>query len=291
MTVRATCNVLVVVVFCATFVVAQKATTPVAGESRKLPSGIEVVWIPAGEFMMGSTDAEIDEVVRECQRYNKVCNRDYWTNEIPKHSVKIKTGFWLGRYEVTQAQWRSVIGNNPSLFSKCGDECPVDHVSWDDIQIFLQRLNAKKDGYTYRLPSEAEWEYAARAGTTTTFAFGDTLNSRQANFSGNFPFRSNKKGPYLAKTVPVGSYKPNAWGLYDMHGNVWEWVQDIWKNGYDGLSVDGSANLSLGDPKLHVLRGGSWFYSGLNTRSAERGRVSSDDRVNDYGFRIVVTPR
>ncbi len=155
-----------------------------AGTVRKMPSGIELAYIPQGEFMMGSTDAEIDEALYECKKYNAECKREYFTPESPKHRVTIREGFWMGRYEVTQSQWQSVMGDNPSKFSDCGGNCPVEQVSWDDIQVFLKRLNAKNDGYVYSLPSEAQWEYAARAGTTTPFAFGDSLNSSQANFAG-----------------------------------------------------------------------------------------------------------
>ena len=176
--------------------------------------------------------------------------------------------------------------DNPSEFADCGSNCPVERVSWDDIQVFLKRLNAKDDGYEYSLPSEAQWEYAARAGTTTAFAFGDSLSSSQANFNGESPYASTK-GTNIGKTVSVGRYQPNAWGLYDMHGNVWEWVQDIYNFGYSGLPTDGSANVSVGNSNFRLLRGGSWNSSGSLTRSAQRFRYISDVRNNGAGFRVL----
>jgi formylglycine-generating enzyme required for sulfatase activity len=196
----------------------------------------------------------------------------------------------MGRYEVTQGEWQSVMGDNPSNFIDCGTRCPVERVSWDDIQVFLKRLNARDSQYEYSLPSEAQWEYAARAGTTTAFAFGDSLNSTQANFHGNYPYASTK-GAYLQKTAPAGSYSPNAWGLYDMHGNVYEWVQDVYASSYSGLPTDGSANLSVGDSSVRVLRGGSWNFSANGTRSAYRPRDLPSVRYISNGFRVAARPR
>src|SRR5205085_11701074 len=169
-------------------------------------AGVEFVWILAGSFMMGSENGDSDEK--------------------PAHRVTISEGFYMGKYEVTQAQWQAVMGNNPSNFKGC-DNCPVEQVSWDDAVSFIAKLNAQNDGYTYRLPTEAEWEYACRAGTTTAFAFGDSLSSEQANFDGDYPYGGAPKGVYRQKTTSVGRFQPNAWGLYDMHGNVWEWCEDI----------------------------------------------------------------
>jgi formylglycine-generating enzyme required for sulfatase activity len=183
------------------------------------------------------------------------------------------------------------MGDNPSYFKDCGANCPVEQVSWDDIQIFLKRLNSRDSQSQYRLPSEAEWEYAARAGTTTAFAFGDSLNSSQANFDGNYPYGNAPKGKYLQKTINVGSYQPNAFGLYDMHGNVWEWVQDIYKNNYSEVSADGSANVSVGDLSMRVLRGGSWLNYGNGCRSASRFGDAPATRYADYGFRLVARAR
>ncbi len=248
--------------------------------------GMEFVYIPPGEFMMGSSDAELDEVLYECKKYLPECKRGPFTDESPKHRVSIREGFWIGKYEVTQGQWQAIMVDNPSEFADCGSNCPVERVSWDDIQVFLKRLNAKDDGYEYSLPSEAQWEYAARAGTTTAFAFGDSLSSSQANFNGESPYASTK-GTNIGKTVSVGRYQPNAWGLYDMHGNVWEWVQDIYNFGYSGLPTDGSANVSVGNSNFRLLRGGSWNSSGSLTRSAQRFRYISDVRNNGAGFRVL----
>lgn len=260
------------------------------GTVRKNSIGLELVYIPAGEFMMGSSDAEIDEAVFEAKKYSTSAERSWFINESPKHRVTIKDGFWMGKFEVTQAEWQSVMGDNPSRFADCGGNCPVEQVSWYDIQVFLKRLNDKNDGFEYSLPSEAQWEYAARARTTTAFAFGSSLNSTQANFDGNYPYASTK-GNYIDKTVKVGSYQPNAFGLYDMHGNVWEWVQDIYNSTYSNLPVDGSANLSVGDSSLRVLRGGSWYDYGDFCRSAVRFRNAPASRYNSFGFRVVARAR
>jgi formylglycine-generating enzyme required for sulfatase activity len=147
------------------------------------------------------------------------------------------------------------------------------------------------DGHTYRLPSEAEWEYACRAGTTTAFSFGDSLSSTQANFDGNYPYGNASKGEYKQKTVPVGSYQPNAFGLYDMHGNVWEWCEDIYADSYKGLPTDGSANVSVGDSDFRVSRGGSWDLNGNFLRSAIRDRDGAGARYDIYGFRVVAVSR
>ncbi len=263
-----------------------------AGTVRKNPLGMELVYIPQGEFMMGSSEAEIDEALYESKKYNIniVCKREIFTPQMPKHKVTITNGFWMGKYEVTQGQCQSVMGDNPSKFTDCGANCPVEQVNWDDIQVFLKRLNAKNDGYEYSLPSEAQWEYAARAGTTTAFAYGDSLNSSQANFDGNYPYASTK-GTYIRKTVTVGNYRPNAWGLYDMHGNVWEWVQDIYNSSYQDLPSDGTANLSVGDSSVRALRGGSFADLATGARSANRGREASSVRDVFGGFRVAARGR
>jgi formylglycine-generating enzyme required for sulfatase activity len=239
--------------------------------------GMEFVKIPSGSFMMGSPTSE----------------KDRWDNESPQHKVTINYEFYLGKYEVTQEEYEKVMGTNPSSFKNC-PRCPVEQVSWNDAQEFIKKLNAKKDGYEYRLPSEAEWEYAARGGKEgKVFGVGDgnNLSSEEANFDGNYPYGNASKGKYLAKTVNVGSYKPNDFGLYDMHGNVWEWVADIYNKDYNGLSVGGSANMSVGDSSLRVLRGGSWNNDGLVCRSAFRFWVAPDFRYYDLGFRVAVRPR
>lgn len=236
------------------------------GDVKKNSMGIEFVWIPPGETVIGSP-------LTEWGRGN---------DEDPQLKAKIAVGFWLGRFEVTQGQWESVMGDNPSHFSECGPGCPVETVSWDDAKEFISRLNQRKDGLVYSLPTEAEWEYAARAGTTTVFAFGNTLESTQANFDGtaqyaNYTFENFNTGPNLGKTVKVGSYQPNRWGLYDMHGNVWEWVQDRYRSTYgkDSKWQD-----------KRVLRGGSWTDPGIALRSANRLRELPTERSKYFGFRV-----
>lgn len=252
-----------------------------AGATRKNSIGMEFAFIPVGEFLMGSSDTEIGR------------NKD----EEPQHRVTIKEGFYMGRYEVTQAQYEAVTGS----LTKCdygqldenvlGSMRPVVCVSWSDAKEFIRKLNAKNDGFTYRLPSEAEWEYAARAGTTTAFSFGDSLSSNQASFDGRSPYGNGAKGDYKGKTMPVGSYQPNAWGLYDMHGNVWEWVEDIYnENGYAGLPSDGSANTSKGDTFSRVARGGAFDSEANSTRLSYRDRKSANFRSVQFGFRIIAVP-
>jgi formylglycine-generating enzyme required for sulfatase activity len=163
-------------------------------------------------------------------------------------------------------------------------------VNWDEAQEFIRRLNALKDGFIYRLPTEAEWEYAARAGTTGPFAFGGSLTSSQANFDGNYPYGGTAKGPYLESTSPVGNYQPNAWGIYDMHGNLMEWCQDWYSDGYYGSSTGA-------DPKgpstgtSRVLRGGSWYSNAVGVRSALRDTNSPVGRHDFIGFRVVAAAR
>jgi formylglycine-generating enzyme required for sulfatase activity len=268
-----------------------KADQGKAGDVVKNKIGMEMVWIPAGSFMMGSTETEVDEALNQCKKeFGDECKREWFAEETPRHSVTISQAFLMGKYEVTQGQWQAVMGTNPSNFRNCGSDCPVERVSWDDAQEFVKKLNARNDGYEYRLPSEAEWEYACRAGTTTAFAYGDTLNSSQANFNGDYPYNSTK-GQYLQKTVTVGSYRPNAWGLYDMHGNVWEWVQDISNSNYQGVRADGAANGNVGDSSYRVVRGGGWNYGGNNTRSAYRNRNTPAKRNGNKGLGLRVAAR
>jgi formylglycine-generating enzyme required for sulfatase activity len=224
--------------------------TPSPGAVVKNSGGMEFAYVPAGNFQMGSTNGE-----------------EY---ELPVHQVTFARGFYMGRYEVTQAQWQKVMGNNPSTFSTCGENCPVEQVSADDAQEFIKKLNATNDGYTYRLPSEAEWEYACRAGTTGDYA-GD-LNA-MGWYTTNADF----------KTHPVGQKQANAWGLFDMHGNVAEWVMDYQHNNYNGAPTDGSAwGKDVSEDRME--RGGSWTFDAKRVRSArhpgsprlslERRRVS-----------------
>jgi formylglycine-generating enzyme required for sulfatase activity len=220
---------------------------------------IDMVLIPAGSFTMG-TDKNIDEK--------------------PPHTVYVQS-FLIGKTEVTQKQWQYVMGSNPSRFSACGPECPVENVSWNDIQEFIAKLN-QKTGQKYRLPSEAEWEYAARAGTTTEWSHGND-DSRL----GNYAWYSQNSG---SKTQAVGQRLPNAFGLFDMHGNVWEWTQDCWHGTYAGAPADGSSWIAGCSANYRVLRGGSWNYGSADLRSASRGRDGPGDRYLINGFRLARTP-
>ncbi|MBK7000374.1 MAG: SUMF1/EgtB/PvdO family nonheme iron enzyme [Rhodoferax sp.] len=217
----------------------------------------EMVVIPGGSFQMGSNDGDSDEK--------------------PVHTVNVRS-FAMGKYEVTQGQWKTVMGSNPSRFTDCGDDCPVEKVNWDDVQEYIKKLNARS-GKQYRLPSEAEWEYAARAGTTTTYFWGNDIGKNNANCDGCGSRWDNKT------TAPVGSFKANGFGLYDMSGNVWEWVQDCGNNSYSGAPSDGSAWMS-GNCGQRVLRGGSWHNSPGYARAAIRFGNGTTFRNNDHGFRL-----
>jgi len=222
--------------------------------------GVKFALIPAGEFSMGS---QADEK----ERFD-------W--EGPVHNVKIPKPFYLAIYPVTQQQWKMLMGENPSYFK--GDNLPVEQVSWEDVQRFIRKLNEKEGSDKYRLPSETEWEYAARAGTTTRYYFGDGV-SELPDYAW---YSDNSEG----RTHPIGQKKPNHWGLYDMHGNIWEWVQDMWHNNYDGAPTDGSS-WEGGDNSNRVLRGGSWRSIAGSCRSAFRRTRGAVDRRHRFGFRLV----
>jgi sulfatase modifying factor 1 len=246
---------------------------PGVGEAWKDPiTGMEFVGIPKGCFQMGSPASEPD--------------RD--SEEEPVHQVCLD-GFWMGKYEVTQAQWRKIMGNNPSNFQ--GDTRPVERVSWNDVQTFLQTLNKKSGknpplplpGGEFRLPTEAEWEYAARAGTQTAYSFGN-----DANQLGDYAWYGANSGN---RTHPVGQLKPNGFGLYDMHGNVSEWCQD-WYDSYLKESVSNPQGPDSGSSR--VIRGGSWSRGAGSCRSAVRSYDAPDDRFDSLGrgvgFRLLRTP-
>jgi formylglycine-generating enzyme required for sulfatase activity len=201
--------------------------------------------------------------------------------------VTLTRGFYIQTTEVTQGQWKAVTGSNPSRFSSCGDDCPVKKVSWEDVQEFIQKLNARGQG-TYRLPTEAQWEYAARAGTDTPFYFGDCLSTNQANYDGNYPLSGCSKGRYRETTIPGGSLNaPNAWGLHDMHGNVYEWCAD-WYGDYPSGSVTNPTGPSTGSNR--VGRGGSWSIDAGGCRSANRSSGSPGGRSGNLGFRLSRQP-
>lgn len=242
------------------------------GTSRTVDLGggvkLDLAWIPAGSFTMGSPAGE----------------KDRGGDEGPQHRVAFAQGFWMGQTEVTQAQYEQVMGRNPSKWK--GADLPVENVSWNDAQEFCREAS-RILGAEVRLPSEAEWEYACRAGTTTPFHYGDSLDSTMANFAGNYPYGNGRKGEYRQRTIPVKSFRPNAWGLFDMHGNVWEWCEDCYHDTYNGAPTDGTAWLSPSGSS-RVLRGGSWSFSAWGCRSAYRGRRGPGGAGIIYGFRVVV---
>jgi formylglycine-generating enzyme required for sulfatase activity len=250
---------------------AEAKRRPPRGASVRNQIAMELVWIPPGNFMMGSKDGR--------------------SNELPVHQVSIKDGFYMGRFEVTRPQWQALTGKDDPRWSTCEGICPVTYASWDDAQKLIQKLNQLNDGFMYRLPSEAEWEYACRAGTTTAFAFGDSLSSDQANFNGNLPYGSAAKGLFRDRPIAVGSFQPNAFGLYDMHGNVVEWCQDWYHSSYDSAPNDGSAWLNGGNQTHRVARGGSYGAEADAARSAFRFGWPPDGQYLYSGFRVVAVPR
>jgi eukaryotic-like serine/threonine-protein kinase len=226
-----------------------------------------MVQIPPGTFTMGSPAGE--------------AQRD--KDESPQHQVTVP-GFFMGKYEVTQAQYQAIMGNNPSRFK--GDTKPVENVSWDDAVEFCQKLS-QKTGRKYRLPSEAEWEYACRAGTTTPFYFGETITTDLVNYDGNYPYASAPKGQYRQETTDVGKFLPNPFGLYDMHGNIWEWCEDVYNENYQSAPRDGSAWLTGKNNNTKMLRGGAWDHDAWYCRSALRLNYAPANRNFDVGFRVV----
>jgi formylglycine-generating enzyme required for sulfatase activity len=244
---------------------------PCPGDTQTYDLGggvqLEMVYIPPGEFMMGSPANE--------------ANR---SNDETQHRVKLTKGFWMGKHEVTQEQWERIMGNNPSNFK--GVKNPVEQVSWNDCQEFVGKLNGMVSGRRFRLPTEAEWEYACRAETTAPFHYGESLDATMANFDGNYPYGLGAKGEYRQKTVAVGSFQANKWGLYDMHGNVWEWCQD-WYGDYPTSAVSDPAGPGAGD--VRVIRGGGWVGNAGFCRSAYRSWNGPGNRGDGLGFRLART--
>lgn len=236
---------------------------------RDCPECPDMVALPSGSFNMGANDGDTDEA--------------------PVHRVALAKPFAIGKTEITQGQWRAVMqdqrrsitGNDPSFFSSCGDDCPVEQVSWNDVQIFIQKLNAKTRKQ-YRLPSEAEWEYACRAGQRQRYCGSDDVDSVAW-----YGASADAEGNSGKATTRVGSKEANAFGLYDMSGSVWEWTEDSYHDNYKGAPGDGRAWQS--DGKRRVLRGGSWFNGLQSVRAASRHKDAPTFRSKFVGFRLVRT--
>jgi len=243
---------------------------------------LEMVAIPGGTFLMGSSP-----------------NEEYsFDDEYPQHQVTVPP-FFMGKYPITQAQWKEVASRTdlkvkqdldlkPAHFKDHpdSDSRPVEQVNWYDAVEFCARLSKLKEGREYRLPSEAEWEYACRAGTTTPFYFGETITGELANYRSSETYADEPNGEYRNETTPVGQFPPNAFGLYDMHGNVWEWCADTWHDNY-GAPTDGSAWIENGNDNRSPLRGGSWFSNPYDCRSAYRTYYDRRDYITCYSFRVV----
>ena len=236
-------------------------------------------WIPPGEFWMGSP-------VSEPERFD----------DEARHRVVLTQGFWLADSACTQALWRAVLGENPSRFQDDPDN-PVERVSWNDIsERFLPELNRCVAGLESGLPTEAQWEYACRAGSGTPFWFGDQITTEEVNHDGFYPYNNGPQGEYRERTVPVKALPANGWGLYQMHGNVWEWCADVFGEYPTGEVTDpnGPADLAGEDAaaagRRRVLRGGSWIRHGGGCRSARRNASEPDERNGNIGFRLARGP-
>jgi formylglycine-generating enzyme required for sulfatase activity len=270
---------------------AQGFLEPLGAEAVEAPS-LTMLWIPPGRFWMGSPE---DEPERR-------------SDEGPQHLVQLQ-GFFLAQTPITQAQWRKVaqwrptkgegawnqkLNPNPSYFK--GDQRPVESVSWEDAMEFCRRLS-QRTGRRYSLPSEAQWEYACRAGTTTPFHFGSTISTKLANYNGNSVYGDGEKGEYRQQTMDVASFPANPWGLHDIHGNVWEWCADHWHGNYEGAPEDGSAWIdeeakeNKNSMNRRLLRGGSWHSLPALCRSAFRLNVRPDIRNYGIGFRVCCLPQ
>ena len=268
---------------------------------EELPNGVtlEMVHIPGGTFIMGTEDAKIERLVK---KYGS----ERFRRETPRHKVTV-SDFYMGKYPITQKQWKAIASLDvieqqlelePSVLSG-KDNHPVEQVSWDDAQEFCRRLSrhTKKQ---YRLPSEAMWEYACRAVIDNKqlpitsysskkyppFYFGETITGELANYNAIEKFANESSGKFRQRTTAVGSFSPNAFGLYDMHGNVWEWCEDDWHDNYQDAPNDGNAWLSK-DTSVKVIRGGSWGFKPYSCRSAYRFDFIRDDHSDDIGFRVV----
>jgi formylglycine-generating enzyme required for sulfatase activity len=254
---------LVVILFAAARLRAPTTDHPSTAWTERV-AGIEFVRIPAGTFTMGTPAGEAG---REGQ-------------EVP-HTVTLSRPFYLGKYEITQGQWTKVMGSNPSEFTSCGPSCPVERVSLQDIEEFLRRLNAQGES-GYRLPTEAEWEYACRAGGTEPFGHTASLSSREANINGEYPYNAPKGGS-RNETTRVGYFQPNPWGLFDMSGNVWEWTADAYCAYPAGAVTD---PIGACPSEYRVIRGGSWKFDGNSARCGLRYTHRPQDSGPSLGFRL-----
>jgi formylglycine-generating enzyme required for sulfatase activity len=236
-----------------------------------------MVVMPAGSFTMGSPENEKDRV----------------ENEGPQHRVTFSQSFAVGRFSVTFDEWDACVADGGCNNYRPNDQGwgrgrqPVINVSWDDAKAYLTWLS-RKTGKTYRLLSESEREYVTRAGTTTPFWWGSSISTNQANYYGDYTYGTGAKGEYRKKTMPVDSFQPNPWGLYQVHGNVWDWVEDCYHDAYSGVPSDGSA-WTNGDCKIRVLRGGSWVGNPWDLRAARRNGSTTVTRYNANGFRLART--
>lgn len=278
------------------------ALMPTAGSPVADPSGVlrdrfidgtgvgpDLVLIPTGRFQMGSHEHEHAMAIKAGAQKN------WLDRETPQHWVGIEQPIAMGRFPVTVGQWRQFVratgweSQSDTDWRAPGfaqdDDHPVIGVSWMDVQLYLRWLSGKT-GQTYRLPSESEWEYACRAGTKTAFSFGDSITTEQANYDGNYTYNGSPRGVFRQGTTKAGTFPPNPWGLFDMHGNVWEWTQDVVHDSYVGAPVDGSAWEEGGDPVRRILRGGSWLYNPRYLRSSVRNGYSAVLANDIVGFRV-----
>ena len=296
--------------------ITQSQTKQIELFTEDLGNGIllEMIKIPAGKFWMGQTETEKQELIRqfgeeefqklifqelilpvgEEEEFQKffaselpqfLASDQFFASQFPRHQVSFQS-FFLSKYPVTQAQYQQIMGDNPSEFKGFEDSVnrPVENVTWEMAKEFCQKLS-EKTGKNYGLPSEAQWEYACRAGTETPFSLGETITTDYVNYDGNFSYADAPKGEYRQETTPVNKFLPNAFGLYDMHGNVWEWCEDAWHENYENAPTDGSSwNDNHSQSSIRVLRGGSWESLPWSCRSAFRNYY--DFRTDTYGFRV-----
>ncbi len=255
---------------------------------------LDMVYILGGEFLMGTAEADWEAVIREYTRHGaSQANAEMWVGwEMPQHRVVVPP-FFMGKTTVTQSQWRQVaqlpkidrdLDADPAHFK--GANRPVEQVSWQEAVEFCARLS-RQTGRAYRLPSEAEWEYACRAGTTTPFHFGATITADLVNCDAQYPYGNAPNGKYREQTVEVTNLSPNGFGLYELHGNVREWCADHWHESYQGAPNDGTAWLGKNDNQLRVHRGGSWLNAPKSCRSADRNGFMLDFCTAIIGFRLV----